>query len=49
MNYASRRMVELQMAVPPKRPISPLPASKKTYPGKSRLCQRRIESARFGR
>jgi hypothetical protein len=32
MNYASRRMVELQMAVPPKQPISPLPTSKKTLP-----------------
>ena len=32
MNYASRRMVELQMAVPPKRPTPPPRASKKTLP-----------------
>jgi hypothetical protein len=31
MNYASRRMVELQMTLPPKWPIPPPPASKKPY------------------
>jgi hypothetical protein len=36
MNYASRRMVELQMAVPPKWPTPPPPASKKPYPCGSR-------------
>jgi hypothetical protein len=32
MNYASRRMVELQMALPPKWPTPPPPASKKALP-----------------
>jgi hypothetical protein len=32
MNYASRRMVELQMRLPPKWPTVPPPASKKSLP-----------------
>ena len=32
MNYASRRMVELQMAVPPKWPTTPPAVSKKGLP-----------------
>ena len=31
MNYASSRMVELQMAVSPKRPTPPPPAAKNLY------------------
>ena len=32
MNYASRRMVELQMGLPSERPAVPLSASKKALP-----------------
>jgi hypothetical protein len=45
MNYASRRMVELQMALPPKWPTPPPAASKKA----SAVCQRRTEPPRSGR
>lgn len=33
MNYASRRMAELQMGLASKRPTVPLSASKKALPG----------------
>jgi hypothetical protein len=50
MNYASRRMVELQMGLPPKRPTAPPAGSKKALPvWLPRVRHRRIESPRSGR
>ena len=50
MNYASRRMVELQMRLPSKWPTAPSAASKKSLTCvASAVCHRRIEPPRSGR
>jgi len=50
MNYASRRMVELQMRLPSNGPTVPPPASKQALPvSPVPTCQRRVESPRSGR
>jgi len=44
MNYASRRMVEVQMQLPSKWTTVPPPAPKRDLPVKSAGCRRRVDS-----